>query len=95
MPICGTITEEQKFDDSVNWEFEDENAVHELSSANNDGSRSATEQLSMGHVWVWYILHLQINESYFAAQRFIFYKEKKEVQSTNKEEAKRWPFLNL
>ncbi|XP_031784212.1 ammonium transporter Rh type A isoform X3 [Nasonia vitripennis] len=50
MPICGSITEDQKFDDSVNWEFEDENAVHDISSASKDGNGRTAEQLSMGHI---------------------------------------------
>lgn len=46
LSVCGTITEEQKFDDEVHWELEEE---HDTSKAKEEYSRT-NEQLPMGHI---------------------------------------------
>ncbi|XP_058797600.1 ammonium transporter Rh type B-B isoform X2 [Phymastichus coffea] len=46
--ICGSISEDEKFDDCIHWELEGDE--HETSSANKDGNGRNLEQLSMGHI---------------------------------------------
>ena len=50
MPICGSIDEEQKFNDSVNWESEEDNAVQEIPAANKDENSRASGEVPMGHM---------------------------------------------
>lgn len=39
MPICGSISEEQKFDDKIAWELEEK-----------DSDNRADVQIAMGHI---------------------------------------------
>lgn len=48
--MCGNVTEEQKFNDRSNWEFDDDNAVRDISSADKDNTSRTTDQMAMGHV---------------------------------------------
>ncbi|XP_029037489.2 ammonium transporter Rh type A isoform X6 [Osmia bicornis bicornis] len=47
MSVCGSISEEQKFDDEVHWELEEESS-HE--SNIKDGNGCDGDQLPMGHI---------------------------------------------
>ncbi|XP_017794123.1 PREDICTED: ammonium transporter Rh type B [Habropoda laboriosa] len=46
LPICGSISEEQKFDDEAHWELEEESSQE---SKSKDGN-SCGDQLPMGHI---------------------------------------------
>lgn len=47
MSICGSISEEQKFDDEANWELEEE-ATQE--SKIKEGNSYGSDQLPMAHI---------------------------------------------
>lgn len=47
MSICGAISEEQKFDDEVNWEME-EDSTHE--SKSKEGNSRSGDQMPMGNI---------------------------------------------
>ncbi|XP_014234560.1 ammonium transporter Rh type A isoform X2 [Trichogramma pretiosum] len=49
LPLCGSLTEEQKFNDSVNWEIESEDEVQKISNANKD-ENSQSAEVAMGHI---------------------------------------------
>ena len=49
MSICGSISEEQKFDDEAHWELEEESSQE---SKVKEGNSCGGDQLPMAHIWV-------------------------------------------
>lgn len=49
MSVCGSIKEEEKFDDVVHWELEEEE-IHEISSKVKERNNRVNDQLPMGSI---------------------------------------------
>lgn len=46
LSICGSIAEEQKFDDEIHWELEEESSQEKM----KDGHSCGGDQLAMAHI---------------------------------------------
>lgn len=48
MDLCGSVSEEERYDDAVHWEMEDD-SVHEISQT-HEGSSTVVDQITMAQL---------------------------------------------